>query len=108
MSSHLKHLSSLSQHITPMYCTIFATSWQSLFLYLFYILYYLVYYTTSQLPFGMNPGLVVSLSGAAAFMIGVGVHMITRSTTINTGIEKAMDEERLAENCGMRVKYDVE
>lgn len=56
----------------------------------------------------MNPGLVVSLSGAAAFMIGVGVHMITRSTTINTGIEKAMDEERLAENCGMRVKYDVE
>ena len=89
-----------------MYYT-FATSWQSLPVSFLYSTIILVYYTTSQLPFGMNPGLVVSLSGAACFMIGVGVHMITRGTTINTGIEEAMDEERLAENCGMRVKYDV-
>ena len=91
-----------------MYYT-FATSWQSLPVSFLYssIPSSFILHTTSQLPFGMNPGLVVSLSGAACFMIGVGVHMITRGTTINTGIEEAMDEERLAENCGMRVKYDV-
>lgn len=44
----------------------------------------------------VNPGLVVFLSGCGAFIAGCGVHMITKGTTVNTGVEHAMEEERKA------------
>eukprot|EP00984_Skeletonema_dohrnii_P000502 scaffold166_cov106-Skeletonema_dohrnii-CCMP3373.AAC.14 len=33
----------------------------------------------------INPGLAVGLAGAGAFVAGMGVHVLTRGTTINTG-----------------------
>mmetsp|Transcript_15213 Transcript_15213/g.24869 ORF Transcript_15213/g.24869 Transcript_15213/m.24869 type:complete len:88 (-) Transcript_15213:162-425(-) len=37
----------------------------------------------------INPGLAVGLAGVGAFVAGMGVHVLTRGTTINTGVEKA-------------------
>mmetsp|Transcript_9290 Transcript_9290/g.20966 ORF Transcript_9290/g.20966 Transcript_9290/m.20966 type:complete len:105 (+) Transcript_9290:127-441(+) len=44
----------------------------------------------------VNPGLVVVLSGFGAFVAGVGIHIITRSTSINTSLENVMIEEAAA------------
>ena len=37
----------------------------------------------------INPGLAIGLAGVGAFVAGMGVHVLTRGTTINTGVEKA-------------------
>ena len=37
----------------------------------------------------INPGLAVGLAGVGAFVAGMGVHVLTRGTTINTGVDKA-------------------
>ena len=42
----------------------------------------------------VNPGVVVGLSSVGAFVIGCGVHMITKGTQVNTGVEHAMHEEK--------------
>jgi len=44
----------------------------------------------------VNPGVVVGLSSVGAFVIGVGVHMITKGTQVNAGVEHAMHEEKEA------------
>jgi len=42
----------------------------------------------------VNPGVVVALSSVGAFVIGVGVHNITKGTQVNAGVEHAMHEEK--------------
>lgn len=37
----------------------------------------------------INPGLAVGLAGVGAFVAGMGVHVVTRATPINTEVEKA-------------------
>ena len=44
----------------------------------------------------VNPGLVIVLSGFGAFVAGVGVHDISKWTSFNSSIEKAMFEEAAA------------
>ena len=42
----------------------------------------------------INPGLVVVLSGFGAFVAGMGIHVITRSTSVNSSVENALMEEK--------------
>jgi hypothetical protein len=37
----------------------------------------------------INPGLAVAISGAAAFVAGMGVHVLTRGTPVNTNVRDA-------------------
>ena len=37
----------------------------------------------------VNPGLAVAISGAGAFVAGMGVHVLTRGTPVNTGVRNA-------------------
>lgn len=46
----------------------------------------------------VNPGVAVAMSAIGAFIVGCGVHIITRSTSINTGIEHALEETACKHN----------
>mmetsp|Transcript_27719 Transcript_27719/g.47158 ORF Transcript_27719/g.47158 Transcript_27719/m.47158 type:complete len:116 (+) Transcript_27719:116-463(+) len=44
----------------------------------------------------MNPGLVVFLSGVAAFGAGCVIHLMTVPMPLNSSIEKALEDEKTA------------
>ncbi len=50
----------------------------------------------TELYMGLNPGLLVALSGLGAFVAGMGIHVITRSTSVNSSVENALLEESAA------------
>lgn len=37
----------------------------------------------------INPGLAVAIAGAGAFVAGMGVHVLTRGTPVNTTVRDA-------------------
>lgn len=42
----------------------------------------------------MNPGMVVTLSALGAFATGIGIHLATRVTSVNTSVEMSMEDKR--------------
>eukprot|EP00985_Skeletonema_marinoi_P000629 scaffold224_cov108-Skeletonema_marinoi.AAC.27 len=51
----------------------------------------------------INPGLAVGLAGAGAFVAGMGVHVLTRGTNINTVY--SCGETRVFDEQAQRPKY---